>query len=341
MTKPILFDCDTGIDDSLALLYLLGHPRAELAGIVSTAGNVPVDVVCANNLAWLDLLDRDDVPVHVGAAQPLACPLMTTEDTHGPLGVGYADLPPATIRASAVDGVDAWLDAAAAHDGELVGLVTGPLTTLAAAIRRDPRLPARLKRLVVMGGAFWHPGNTTPLAEWNIAVDPEAAHEVFTAFEREPDAAPLYVCGLNITEAIAFTPAHLGRLAGLVGSRPVEEPDPADERGLRSVADNAVVRHLTDAVRFYFEFHLDHDEGYLAHMHDPFAAAVALDPRIATTVAACVDVETGGALTRGATVADVRGMWGRRQNARIVTATDVDAFFDDLLTRLATTARAT
>ncbi|MCP2195243.1 nucleoside hydrolase [Williamsia deligens] len=331
---PVLLDCDTGIDDSLAILYLLSHPSAELGPVVSTAGNVPADVVCANNLAWMSLCGRDDIEVCLGEVSPLVAPLRTTEDTHGPLGVGYAELPPGVTTASSRSGVDAWIETTAARPGEIVGLVTGPLTTLARAIQADPGLPTRLRRLVIMGGAFGHPGNTTPTSEWNVAVDPEAAKVVFAAFGVDGAPEPI-VCPLDLTESIVFTPDHLGRLAAAAGSEPVEQPTPEDDHGTRSVASNVVVRHVVDAVRFYFEFHADHDEGYIAHMHDPFAAAVALDPAIVGTRAAVVDVEIDGTLTRGTTVADTRGMWGRPVNARIAESTDADAVLDDIVDRIA------
>ncbi|MFW0785687.1 nucleoside hydrolase [Gordonia sp. CPCC 206044] len=337
MTR-LFFDCDTGIDDSIALLYLLARRDVDIIGIASTAGNVPVDVVTANNLAWLDLCDRTDIPVHTGSPVPLVAKLMTTEETHGPLGIGYADLPPTTTSASSVDAADAWIEAARAHPGELIGLVTGPLTSLATAIRRDPALPTRLARLVTMGGAFHVHGNTTPTSEWNIAVDPEAAAEVFSAFGRDGAPAPI-VCPLDLTEQVALTPDHLVRLAAAAGSSPVECPDPTDDLGLRSAADNVLIRHIVDAMRFYLEFHLAHDEGFIAHLHDPFAAMVALTPDLVTGIPARVDVELVGSHTRGMTVADERGMTGE-PNARIATATDVEAVFDDLIETLARYARS-
>ncbi|AZG44383.1 nucleoside hydrolase [Gordonia insulae] len=334
MTR-LFFDCDTGIDDSLALLYLLARRDVDLIGIASTAGNVPVDVVAANNLAWLELCGRTDIPVHIGSATPLVAELMTTEDTHGPLGVGYAELSPSMLSPSPLDSADAWIEAAATYPGELIGLVTGPLTSLAAAVRRDPGLPHRLARLVTMGGAFHVHGNTTPTSEWNVAVDPEAAAEVFDAAGVQP---PI-ICPLDLTESVALTPDHLVRLAAAAGSNPVECPDAGDELGLRSVADNVLIRHVTDALRFYLEFHHAHDEGYIAHLHDPFAALVALAPDIVTTIPARVGVELTGTLTRGMTVADERSMTGE-PNARIAMATDVDAVFDELLGTIAEFARS-
>ncbi|WP_420879560.1 nucleoside hydrolase [Rhodococcus sp. (in: high G+C Gram-positive bacteria)] len=336
---PLIVDVDTGIDDSIALLYLLAREDAEIVAVLSTAGNVPTAQVAANNLAWLELCGRTDIEVAVGADGPLSAPLRTTEDTHGPQGIGYAVLPTPGLRPSGRSAADAWVELTRERPGELVGLVTGPLTNLALAIRRDPELPRRLRGLVVMGGAFEYPGNTTPVAEWNISVDPEAAAEVFAAFSAVPPEQAPIVCGLNLTERIVLTPDHVRRFADLAGSTPVEEIGPTDPPGTRSTASNPLVRHVSDAVRFYFEFHRDHAQGFIAHLHDPFAAAVALDPAIATYRTATVDVETEGRITRGQTVADWHGLWGRSLNARIAWDTDESAFLEDLITRLSALAR--
>ena len=160
-------------------------------------------------------------------------------------------------------------------------IATGPLTNLALALRIEPALPKLLRRLVIMGGAFDYRGNTTPVAEWNISVDPEAAAEVFAvwgaAWGLEPPKHIPIILGLNLTENVAMTPTILSRLATAAESSSVPM-SVLDDRGTRSVASNPLIRVLEDAMRFYFEFHFDQGEGYLAHLHDPLAAAVALDP---------------------------------------------------------------
>nr|WP_209926349.1 nucleoside hydrolase [Rhodococcus sp. PvR099] len=331
---PMIVDVDTGIDDSLALLYLLASPEAEILAIASTGGNVPVAQVAANNLAWLDLCGRTDIEVTVGSPTPLRIPLRTTEDTHGPQGIGYAELPHSPREPSDRSSARAWVEIARERPGAVTGLVTGPLTNLALALRLEPELPHLLKRLVVMGGVFNHPGNTTPTCEWNIFVDPEAAQEVFAAFSVVPaDRRPL-ICPLDVTETIEMRPEHLRLLAQVAGSEPAELITEQDPPGTRSRTSNPIVRHLSDAVRFYLEFHRDHGQGFLAHMHDPFAAALALDPGLAVTRPATVDVELEGTLTRGTTVADWTGMWGREPNADIAVGTDPAAFFDHLIERV-------
>nr|WP_206037504.1 nucleoside hydrolase [Rhodococcus sp. HNM0569] len=333
-----MLDVDTGIDDSLALLYLLGSPEAQPVGIVATAGNVAAAQVARNTAAWLGLLPPEHsarrIEVAVGARTPLSIPLRTTEDTHGPQGVGYAQLPRGDVAVSPRDGVDLWIESVRARPGQVTGLVTGPLTSLALAVRREPDLPRLLGRLVVMGGAFGHPGNTTPTTEWNIAVDPEAAREVLHAFSDLPPGRRPVLCGLNVTETIEMRPEHLRALGRRAGSTPDELLSPGDLATARSRASNPVVRHLTDAVRFYMEFHHAHDQGYLAHMHDPFAAAVALGRVPVTVRPATVDVELAGTLTRGMTVADWVGHWGRPFNVDVVTATDPVAVFEELVDRI-------
>ena len=334
---PLFVDVDTGVDDAMALAYLLASDDARIVAIASTAGNVPVDQVCVNNVALLELCGVTDIPVSKGAQRPLAMPLRTAEDTHGPQGLGYAELPAGRAELTDYDAAQAWVRAAREYPGELIGLVTGPLTNLALAMRVEPQLPRLLRRLVVMGGAFDYPGNTTPVAEWNINVDPESAAEVFGGWDAAwglDTAAHLpIVLGLNLTENVAMTPAILSRLAAAAGAA-TSSMSVLDDRGSRSSAANPLIRVLEDAMRFYFEFHFDQGEGYLAHLHDPLAAAVALDPDLVRCRRATVDVELTGALTRGMTVADWRGHWGRPPNAHIGVEVDPGVFFERFIARV-------
>jgi purine nucleosidase len=334
---PVFADVDTGVDDAMAVVFLLASADAELVGIASTAGNVPVQEVCQNNLRLLELCRASDIPVSKGSENPLSTPLRTAEDTHGPEGLGYAQLPSTDRRCTAHDAAEAWVRAAHAFPGELIAVATGPLTNLALALRAEPALPKLLRRLVIMGGAFDYRGNTTPVAEWNISVDPEAAAEVFAvwgaAWGLQPPKHVPIVLGLNLTENIAMTPAILGRLATAAESSTVPM-SVLDDRGTRSVAANPLIRVLEDAMRFYCEFHFDRGEGYLAHLHDPLAAAVALDPDLVRCRPTAIDVELTGTLTRGMTIADWSGRWGREPNALVGVDVDPAAFFDRFIERV-------
>jgi purine nucleosidase len=331
--KPVFVDVDTGIDDALALVYLLASLDAELVGIASTGGNVAVDQVCVNNLGLLELCRITGVPVSKGADQPLCCPLRPPGKAHGPNGLGYAELPPSDRQLTGYDAATAWVRAAHDHPGELIGVATGPLTNLALALRAEPALPTLLRRLVIMGGAYDYRGNTNPVAEWNISVDPEAAAEVFAAWTIQTAERLPVLCGLDLTQHVAMTPGILARLAAAAdATTAVMSAD--DERGTRSAASNPLIRVIEDAMRFYFEAHYDHGYGFLAHLHDPLAVAVALDPPLVATQPATVDVELTGTLTRGMTVTDWSGRWGREPNALIGVGVDPAAFFDRFVDRV-------
>jgi purine nucleosidase len=337
-SSPVFVDVDTGVDDALALIYLLASPDADVVGIASTGGNVGVQQVCANNLGLLELCQATGVPVSMGADDTLAGPLRTPSKVHGPRGLGYADPPPSDTALTDYDSATAWVRAAHAFPGELIGVATGPLTNLALALRAEPALPTLLRRLVIMGGSYDHIGNTTAVAEWNISVDPEAAAEVFAAWSVDglaPQQLPI-LCGLDLTRNVAITPQILARLAAAAGSTSTAM-SVHDERGTRSTASNPVIRLIEDAMRFYLEGYYDNGHGYLAHLHDPLAAAVALDPELVTTRWARVDVELAGTLTRGMTVTDWSGR--REPNARIGVGVDPAVFFDRFIERVGPFAR--
>lgn len=334
---PVFADVDTGVDDAMALVYLLASPDAALVGIASTAGNVRVDQVCHNTLGLLELCGVRGIPVSRGADGPIASALRTAEDTHGPEGLGYAHVPSSGSTVTTYDAAEAWVRAARAHPGELVGIAVGPLTNLALALRAEPALPTLLRRLVIMGGAFDYRGNTTAVAEWNVSVDPEAAAEVFTAWSAS-GLTPPTVLGLNLTEHIALTPTLLTRL-GAAAQSPSAPMSVLDDQGTRSAAANPLIRVLEDALRFYFEFHFDQGEGYLAHLHDPLAAAVALDPHLVECRPTTVDVELTGTLTRGMTIADWSGRWGRPPNALVGIGVDANVFFERFIARVGLFAR--
>jgi purine nucleosidase len=202
---PILIDCDTGIDDSLALLYAVASPECELVAVTCTAGNVDAAQVAENTRAVLELAGRSDVEVAIGRASPLARELVTTPETHGPHGIGYAELPPATAPLSRRYSPDLIVAEARSRPGELTLVTLAPLTNVALAVLREPELPRLLRRLVIMGGSYRSSGNTAPTTEWNVNVDPESAKIVFDAFGPSP----------TDPDPAADRPAGAGARAGL------------------------------------------------------------------------------------------------------------------------------
>lgn len=304
----IIVDADPGIDDALALYYLRAQPDTEIVAIGTVHGNVPVDVATANALRLTERLNID-APVAMGAAKPLAQPLMTAEDVHGPDGLGgYAgDTPTSThVEQSAAEQL---ADLARESPGELSLLAIGPLTNVALALQIEPRLPQLLDQVVVMGGALNVPGNITSYAEANFWHDPEAADLVLGAgFEQ------LTIVGLDVTMA-----SH------------------APGEWLEALPHDNYARQF---LRFYADFY----ESFLGKAgfvpHDPLAAAIMLHPELATYVEDRFAIELTGRYTRGAIVADQRFLadgspFGRdiglgRTTARYAVTADKEQFLDQL-----------
>jgi purine nucleosidase len=325
---PLLLDVDTGIDDSLALLYACASPDAEIVAVTCVAGNVDAQQVARNTRAVLELAGRADVEVALGRETPLVRDLVTTPETHGPLGIGYAVLPPASRPLSARFGPDVIVEEARRRPSELTLVTLGPMTNLALAVLHEPALPTLLRRWVIMGGSYRSPGNTAPTTEWNVAVDPEAARICIAAFgrpevvgvRRAAGLPPLPLAmGLDVTERAKLLPEHLAALAARAGA---------------SAAMNRVLRFIDDALRFYMEFHSRYDGFYGAFVHDPFAVAAALDPALVRTEALAVDVELGGTLTTGETVTDWRRAWGRPPTLDVAVEGDAAAFFERFIERV-------
>lgn len=303
---PVLIDCDPGIDDTLALIYLAALLHAgeiELVGVTTTAGNTTA-AQAAGNARWV--LDQllVDVPVLPGQAAPTETPLVTTPETHGPTGLGYLDVPAAEPGGEDWPGL--WAGALDEHP-DLHLIVTGPLTNLDAFRRSHPGHYARLQHVTVMGGAVNYRGNTTPTAEWNFWVDPHAAAHVFDL----PPAGKIRLCSLEVTERFLLDPPRLEKL--------VEELEPHD-----------VGKHLDDILRFYFEFHDAQGEGYQAQIHDLLTCMIALRTIPFEDTSTTIAVEADSELMRGTSVADLRGHWHRAHNARLVTDVDITAAHTEL-----------
>jgi inosine-uridine nucleoside N-ribohydrolase len=252
---PVVIDTDPGIDDALALLFAWNSPEIQVEVITTVAGNVTIEAASTNLLRLLAL--RRPVPrpvVAAGAPGPLARALTTATRYHGEDGLG--DLPdwPEVERLPGSPGaVEVILDAARRHERDLTIIALGPLTNLALALKEDAGALGRVGRIVAMGGAVDVPGNVTPTAEFNMFVDPEAAHRVLAA------GLPLEVVPLDATrQAVlprAGMRATLGRATGPLASR----IQGFSERGFRIA-------------------HSDGEQGMA--LHDPLAVGLALDPSL-------------------------------------------------------------
>ncbi len=282
--EPYLLDCDTGIDDALALLHLLADPAADLIAVTNATGNVSAAQAARNTLGLLHLAGRDDIPVSEGAPDPLARSFDGgATQVHGADGVGGVALPDPGRGVSGEEAANTIVRLAREHQGRLRLVATAPLTNLALALRREPRLPELVASLTVMGGAAQVPGNLTPAAEANIYNDPEAAAEVLAA------GFHLLLVPLDVTME------HV-----------LEEPD----RQRLLEAGHPVLRAAGEMLAGYFDFYRAVFGRPCSALHDPLAAALATGSVRATLAPAVpVVVDTTDGPGRGATIADLRNRY--------------------------------
>jgi purine nucleosidase len=319
----LIIDCDTGIDDALALLYAVASEDAQVVAVTCCSGNVAAQQVALNTRSLLELAGRPDIEVALGREVPLVRPLMLAPETHGQRGTGYADLPAPTRPLSPRHGADLIIEEARREPTEITLVTLGPLTNLATALVREPQLPRLLGGLVMMAGSYRSLGNTAPTTEWNVAVDPEALQIVLAGWAALEGVPRPVALGLDVTERAKLTPAHLTRLHDAAGN-----PNP-----------NAILKFVDDALRFYMEFHSRYDGFYGAFVHDALALAAALDPSLVRVEPVTVEVELGGRWTTGETVADWRRSWNRPANLDVAVAADVDAFFERFIERVGSLAK--
>lgn len=304
MTTPMILDCDTGIDDALAILYAAGH-GADLRACTVTHGNVPVATGTRNTLTVLDAAGLQDVPVFAGAARPMAQPLSTSELVHGQDGLGDAGICASTRQPAGQGAAAEIVRLARERPGELTLVAVGPLTNVGLALMLEPELPSLMDRVVVMGGAVGVPGNVSETGEANVWHDPEAAQLVLDA------SWDVLFVGLEMTMTTALTDEHLSRIAATT-----------DPRGVLAWR----------VLQGYLDFYTPILGRRSCVLHDPLAVALALEPELATyrTVPAFVELDRGR--TRGMLVGDLRSSQPDPPDAaapgvlRIVDTLDTAAF---------------
>ncbi len=287
MARTLLIDTDGGSDDVVALIMALRSPDVRAAAITTISGNVPVGQATQNVLFTVELC-KAETPVFAGAAKPLTRELVTAQWFHGVDGLGDHGYAPSSRRAEARHAVEALIETVLANPGIEI-LTLGPLTNLALAIHREPKIVKAIGRFVVMGGAPCCEGNVTPAAEYNIWVDPEAARIVFRA------GLPLEMVGW-----------HLCR-----GEAALNENDINKILALKTPLAEFAIRCNSVAAEAY---HKQTGEGGIS-LPDPVSMAITLQPRLCTASSLhYVDVETTSELTRGMTVVDRLGVADDERN---------------------------
>ena len=309
--RPIIIDTDPGQDDAIAILAALAAPELEVLGITAVAGNVPLELTARNARILVELAGRADVPVFAGCDRPLRRDLVTAEHVHGKTGIDGADLPEPTTALQPQHAVD-WMTETllAAGEREITVCPVGPMTNVATVLENTPEAASRIREIVCMGGGFFGGGNTTPTAEFNVFVDPEAAQIVLHS------GAPVAMLPLDVTHKALMTDAWIDQVRAL---------------GTRT---GAAAAGMLD---FYERFDVDKYGTTGGPLHDPNTIAYLLRPDLYRGRYCNVEVETDSPLTRGMTVVDWWNVTGRPPNCHYITDVDSNGFYDlllDLLARL-------
>jgi len=306
--RPLIIDCDPGVDDAVALFLAFAAPDAlDILAITTVAGNVDALLTARNARIIREMAERDDVPVYAGADVPLVRPPIIADHFHGETGLGT--LPVFEPRAGLADGSAARgiVDLVMGRPAGAVAIaVTGPMTNVALALRLEPKLAAHLGPIIVMGGARSEGGNITASAEYNIYADPHAAQIVFAS------GCEIVTLGLDATHQVRATPDRMERLSAI-----------------KTRAGAAVFDLLT----FGAEVEVKHAGQIGSPLHDPATIAYLLAPHLFTTVPAIIRVETESELTLGHAQVEFRGAEGSR--TLWTTHADADGVFAMLYERLA------
>lgn len=308
MPRPIIIDCDPGLDDAIALAMALSSAELDVKAITTSAGNQTPEKTLHNALGLLTLMKREDIPVAAGAAAPLMRELVIADYVHGKTGMGNTHLPTPTLKPVGQSAVELIASLLRSSPEPITLVVTGPMTNIALLLAQHPELKGNIERIVFMGGGM-NAGNTTPVAEFNIFVDPEAAEMVLKS------GVPLTMAGLNVTHQALVLPQDIERIRQI---------------------DNPVAQAVAEMLDFYLPLYLSHPRGLPgAAMHDPCTIAWLLAPQLFSSIERWVGVETKGEYTQGMTVVDLFQQTGKPANVEVLTAVDREGFIDLLAERVA------
>jgi len=299
--KKIILDCDPGLDDAIAILLAAYHPQIDLLGITTVAGNVGVDKTTTNALKICEFAGINQVPVAQGADRPLIRKPVYAEYVHGESGIGGVNLPSPEKQVIDEHAVDFIIRTIMESDGDITLVPTGPLTNVALAIRKEPRIVDKIPEIVLMGGGTF--GNISPSAEFNFYADAEAAKIVFDS------GARITMIGLDLTHQAIATEAVKERFA----------------------SKNNKLSDFVSELLLYYEGNYKKLGLAGAAVHDPCCVAYCIDSSLFKTEQLRVDIETASDLTYGMSVIDRHGVTGKQPNANVALHLDQDAFWSLLI----------
>ncbi len=310
--RKMILDLDTGVDDALAIAYALADPEVDLIGIVSSYGNNLLDVCAENSLKLLELLGHTDIPVFKGL--PHSCTtdhfdvMQVSKDIHGDNGIGDVELPAPSRALEEQSGVDFYIEAAHKYGKDLIIIPTGPMTNLAAALKKDPEIADLIGNVTFMGGALTVEGNVTPVAEANINQDPKAADEVMKS------NLPLTMVGLDVTLRTLLT-----------------KNETKQWRELGTASGKA----FADITDFYIDayYNLDIDKRGCA-LHDPLAVGVGIDPSFVSTISLFMKVVYQEGPYYGRTIGDNAKLNDPNPNVKVAVNVDKERYLKAFMDRL-------
>jgi len=308
IARPIIIDTDPGQDDAVAILLALASPdELEVLAITAVAGNVPLELTVINSLSLVELAGRSEVPVYRGPVRPMVNTLVTAEHVHGSTGLDGADLPPPSVAVRPGHAVDKIVEILMSRNEQVTVCALGPLTNIGLALVHEPAITDKIDHLVIMGGGFFEGGNTTPAAEFNIYVDPHAAHVVFTS------GVPIVMMPLDVTHQALTTPERLQRFSAL---------------------GNAAGDSVAGMLSFYDRWDIEKYGLPGGPLHDPTVIAYLLRPELFGGREVSVQIETAPGPTQGMTIVDWWGVTDNEPNALVMNQIDADGFFDLLVERI-------
>ncbi len=296
--KKVLMDCDPGHDDMVAIMLAAASDEIDLLGITTVAGNQIGEKTFRNALRILTLINRKDISVARGFDGPLVRKLVVAPEIHGVSGLDGADLPEPAVKPLKVHAVDFIIETLRKSSGGIYLVPTGPLTNVAVALLKAPDIKEKIERIVLMGGAVFD-SNTTPAAEFNIYVDPEAAKIVFES------GVPITMVGLDVTDKAIFNFDDIEKLRRFNGK---------------------VSRVVAPLLKFFGNANKEIYGFNGAPLHDALAVSVLINPDVVKTRFLHVDIETKGEFTRGETVVDVYGITGKAPNADVALELNLPLF---------------
>lgn len=305
MPKPLLIDCDPGIDDAVALMLAAASPELQVRAVTVSYGNVGLDRTLRNALAVSELIGLE-APVYAGADRPLVRGHIVAAEYHGQSGLGGVALPEPRRDLAAGRAVDAIIETCLSDPGEVTIVAIGAMTNLALALRLEPRLAEAVGRIVFMGGST-DEGNTSPAAEFNAFADPHALRVVLES------GIPLTMFGLNLTHQVLSTPDRVAAIRDL--GNPV------------ATTAAEMLEHFSGAYRDIYGW-----PG--AALHDPCTIAYLVDPTLFDVRPMHVAVDTNEGPNFGRTTADPRGLTGEPANVEVAVTADADGVFALLTARL-------